>query len=264
MRLRSSTPDALWSSRALRPLRPLAIDARGVVRRTGPAPLGGVDLQVEVGGRLLLASEPEGAASLLLRVLVGLARRDAGRVTLVGIPDAEQAVRSGRVAYLAPSPALPAWLSPREALGLAARLAGLDRPDRASRVRSVVERCRLTDLDRPMGRQGTAVRQRVELAAALLSEPELLLADDPLRAVEPDERRRLLRLPGPRRTLVVASRYPASEQGICSEVALLAEGRCVLHAPISTLAARELPLTLRGIEALAAGQPQPDEVIEAR
>ncbi len=264
MRLRSSTPDALWSSRALRPLRPLAIDARGVVRRTGLAPLRGVDLRVEVGGRLLLASEPEGAASLLLRVLVGLARRDAGRVTLVGIPEAEQAVRSGRVAYLASSPALPAWLSPREALGLAARLAGLDRPDRASRVRSVVERCRLTDLDRPMRRQGTAVRQRVELAAALLSEPELLLADDPLRAVEPDERRRLLRLPGPRTTLVVASRYPASEQGICSEVALLAEGRCVLHAPISTLAARELPLTLRGIEALAAGQPQPDEVIEAR
>lgn len=263
MRLRSSTPDALWSSPALRPLRPLAVDARGIIRRAGPAPFGGVDIQVKVGGRLLLASEPDGAASLLLRVLVGLARREAGNVTLVGIPDAEEAVRSGRVAYLASSPALPAWLSPRQALTLAARLAGLDPPDRASRIRSAVQWCRLSDLDRPMRRQGTAVRQRVELAGALLSEPELLLADDPLRAVEPDERRRLLRLPGPRRTLVVASRYPASEEGICSEVALLAEGRCVLHAPISSLADRELPLTLRGIEALAAGQPQPD-LTEAR
>jgi hypothetical protein len=73
-----------------------------------------------------------------------------------------------------------------------------------------------------------------------------------LRAVESDERRRLLRLPGRRRTVLLASRYPASEAGLAAHVVYLSAGRVELIAPVAELEAAGLSLSHRGIEALAA------------
>jgi len=72
-----------------------------------------------------------------------------------------------------------------------------------------------------------------------------------LRALDPDERVRLLRLPGERRTMVLASRYPASEAGAVNQVAFLQKGRVELHAPISALEELGLPLSMRSIETMA-------------
>src|SRR3970282_1550122 len=89
------------------------------------------------------------------------------------------------------------------------------------------------------------------LAAAMLTDPEVLLLDDPLRSVEEEERSRLLAIPGKRRTVVLASAFPATEAGLVNQIALLREGKVVLHAPVRELDARGLTLSLRGIEALA-------------
>jgi ABC-type thiamine transport system ATPase subunit len=79
----------------------------------------------------------------------------------------------------------------------------------------------------------------------------VLLLDEPLRAVEPTERSRLLAIPGRRRTVLIASRFPASEAGVVNQVALLRGGRLALHAPVGELDARGLTLSQRGIETLA-------------
>ena len=67
-----------------------------------------------------------------------------------------------------------------------------------------------------------------------------------------EERSRLLRLPGRRRTVVLASRYPASEEGLASHVALIRGGRVALMAPIGELEAVGLSLSMRDILAMAA------------
>ena len=76
------------------------------------------------------------------------------------------------------------------------------------------------------------------LAAAMLTDPEVLLLDDPLRSLDPAERARLLAVPGRRRTVVLASRYPASEEGLVNQVALLLNGRLAVHARREDLAER--------------------------
>ena len=207
-----------------------------------------------VGARLLLVSHPEAAAPLLLRVLAGLVRPAAGTVMLAGMPrtDDSPAGWRRRVAHVAAAPAIYGWLSPVEALFLAADLAGIDRMDAQRRVDGMVEYLRLgADATRPVSRGGPGVLERTALGAALLGEPEVLLLDEPLRALDPAERRRLLRLPRKRVTLVIASRYPASEEGIVNQVALVRDGRVALHAAVEELTAAALPLNARGIEALA-------------
>ncbi len=251
----SSTPDALWSSQAIRLLHPAAVVCERVRRRVGKENvLERVDLQVPVGARLLLVAVPDASGSLLLRVLAGLAHADGGRFHLAGAlaPDASPAGWARRIAYVGPEHGLFPWMSAHETLTLTSQLIGLERSEAARRMEQAIERWGLVaGHDRPMSRLGLAYMQRTAMAAALLGDPEVVLLDEPLRALDPDERVRLLRVPGERRTVVLASRYPASEAGAVNQFAFLQFGRIELHAPISALEEHGLPLSLRSIETLA-------------
>jgi ABC-2 type transport system ATP-binding protein len=203
--------------------------------------------------RLLLVGQPESAASLLVRILAGLSRPQRGRIQIAGLSDSAADGWGRRVAYLGPQPGIHDWMTPHEALDLAARLLELPQAEAARRIERALAWVRIpADLaNRPVGRAGPPLLQRTGLAAALIADPEVLLLDEPLRALEAHERSRLLRLPGRRRTVLLASHYPASEAGLATHVALLREGRVALLASVRDLEAAGQPLSMRGILALA-------------
>ncbi|MEO8246189.1 MAG: ATP-binding cassette domain-containing protein [Chloroflexota bacterium] len=254
----ASTPDALWASRSVRHLRPGAVILRDLHRAVrGRRVLDGATLAVPVGARVLVASQPEEGASLLLRILAGLARADGGSIRLAGLETADPD-RGGwrrRVTYLGPTRALPGWISPREALDLAASLLGYERQERGDLIERAIQRYGLghgPGPDRPLRRGGTAFAERTALAAAVVGRPEVLLLDEPLRSLAAAERAELLGAVPRRTTILLASRLPASEAGLVNQVALLRDGRFVLHARVTELERRGLPLSMRGMEALAA------------
>lgn len=257
----SSTPDALWSAPSLRVLRPAAVACSAV--RRGRL-LDGCTLSVAVGTRLLVVGEPEESASMLIRVLAGLSRPRRGRVEIAGLTDPSATGWGRRVAHLGPEPGIPSWMTPREVLALAVELLDLSAADASRRTERTLAWTRIRPewLDRPVRHGGPPLVQRTALAAALLADPEVLLFDEPLRALEADERTRLLRLPGRRRTVILASRYPASEVGLVSHVALLRNGRVAMLAPVAELESAGLPLSMRGIDALAdrRGASRPADV----
>ena len=252
--LTSSTPDALWASRSVDTLKPAAVVCEGVSRRQRGQPLlDDLTMVVDVGARLLVVSRPEQSASMLLRILASLSRMQSGIVRLAGVgrPDSSAAGWARRVGYVGPEAGIYPWMTPREVLDLAGRIAEYDPADIQRRIDGVAERYRIgTHLDQPIRRGGEPLAQRVALASAMLTEPEVLLLDEPLRALDPEERARLLTIPGSRRTVVIASRYPASEAGLVDQVAFLSEGRLVIHTPIEELDRRGLALSQRGIDAL--------------
>ncbi len=248
--LTSSTPDALWGSPSLQILRPAAITCTDLTRGRL---LDRCSLSVPVGMRLLVVSEPEASGSALIRVLAGLSRPDAGRVEIAGMTDPSRDGWGRRIAHLGPDPGIHAWMTPREALALAADLLELPPSEAGRRIDRALAWARIAtgSADQPVRRGGPPLFQRTAFAAALIADPEVLLLDEPLRALEAHERSRLLRLPGRRRTIVLASRYPASEVGLVSHVALLRHGRVALLAGTAELEAAGLPLSLRGVAALA-------------
>jgi ABC-type multidrug transport system ATPase subunit len=249
----SSTPDALWASQSVRTLKPAAVVCEDVSRRIrGQLLLDDLTLVVGVGARLLVVSRPEQSASMLLRVLAGLSRMHSGNVRLAGVArrDSSAAGWARRVGYVGPEAGIYPWMTPREVLDLAGRIAEYDPPDIQRRIDGVAEHYRIgVHLDEPIRRGGEPLAQRVALASAMLTEPEVILLDEPLRAVEAEERARLLTFPGRRRTVVMASRYPASEAGLMNQVAFLSAGRLVVHTPIAELERRGLALSQRGIDA---------------
>jgi ABC-2 type transport system ATP-binding protein len=226
----------------------------GVTRRLrGQQLLDDLTMVVGVGARLLVVSRPEQSASMLLRVLAGLSRMRSGTVRLAGVarPDSSPAGWARRVGYVGPEAGIYPWMTPREVLDLAGRIAEYDPSEIRRRIDRVAELHRFgASLDQPIRRGGEPLAQRVALASAVLTDPEVLLLDEPLRAVEAEERARLLTIPGRRRTVVIASRYPASEGGLVNQVAFLRDGRLGLHAPVEELERRGLALSQRGIDAL--------------
>jgi ABC-2 type transport system ATP-binding protein len=216
--------------------------------------LAGLDLRVPVGARLMVLSDPPGADSLLLGILAGLVRPRRGRFEVAGLARDDDSTGGWRrrIAYVPPDGGFYPWLSPREVLELSGRLAGYEPAERRQRIDAAVDQYRLgSDVRRPVSRGGPALAQRVGLAAAMLGEPEVVLLDEPLRAVPDAERRRLLAIPGERRTVLMVSRYPASEDGLVDRVVLIRGGRVALHARIGELAAHQLTLSTQGILALA-------------
>lgn len=220
--------------------------------------------------RLLVVSEPDASASALLRVLAGLSRPGRGRVEIAGLSDPSRTGWGRRVAYLGPNPGIHLWMTPREALALAASLLELATSEAARRTERALAWARIpgSAVDRPVGRGGPPLLQRTGLAAALIGDPEVLLLDEPLRALEAHERARLLRVPGRRRTILIASHYPASEEGLASHVALMRGGRVTMLARLADLESAGLPLSMRGITALAelnraaADSPDPEPAVE--
>ena len=248
--LTSSTPDALWGAPVLRALRPTAITASDLTRGRL---LDRCSLSVPVGMRLLVVGDPDASASMLLRVLAGLSRPSRGRFELAGMQDGSVAGWGSRVAYLGPEPGIHQWMTPREALALTSSLLGLTDADATRRMDRAFAWVGIpsSQTNRAVKRGGPPLAQRVGLAAALIADPEVLLLDEPLRALDDHERARLLRLPGRRRTVVMASRYPASEAGLAGHVALLRDGRIAMLARISELEDAGLQLSMRGILSLA-------------
>lgn len=210
-------------------------------------------LSVPHGARLLLVSDPEATASTLLRVLAGLSRIERGEIEIAGSSDPTAAGWGRRVAYLGPDPGLHTWMTPLEALHLAGDLLDLAPDETARRVERAMTWAEIPSAiaSRPMRHGGEPLQQRTGLAAALIGDPDVLLLDEPLRGLEARERLRLLSLPGRRRTIMLASRYPASEVGLMAHVAYLRDGRIELIAPIGALDRAGLPLSRRGIAALA-------------
>jgi ABC-type multidrug transport system ATPase subunit len=251
----TSTPDALWASPAIGILRPVAVEVSDLARAVaGKRLLDGIQLALPAGARVLLAGvEPE-APSLLLRILAGLARSDRGTMTVAGM-HRETAIPEGwarRFGYSGSDPGIPLWMTPAESLDLAARLAGIDGAERHRRIEESLQHYQLGAIrDKPLRHAGRITLERTALAAALLPDPEVLLLDEPLRAHTSSERVRLLRIPGERRTVLTASRFPAQQAGVVDHVVLIRDGRVALDAPISDLDAHGLPLSLRGLTALA-------------
>jgi ABC-2 type transport system ATP-binding protein len=207
--------------------------------------------------RLIVVGDPEASASMLLRVLAGLSRPSRGRIEIAGLREESSEGWGRRLAYLGPEPGIHRWMTPREALALSGRLLDLPDAEAARRIERAFAWVRIPSsmINRPVGHGGPPLAQRVGLAAALIADPEVLLLDEPLRALESHERARLLRLPGRRRTIVLASHYPASDVGLASHVALLRDGRVAMLARIADLEAVGLTLSMRGILSLADLRP---------
>ena len=237
---------------------------QGVVKRYGGQVALEVDLEIARGGVTVLLGPSGSGKSTLLRLLVGLLAPDGGEVRFDGRPLHADLVGSRRrMGYVIQDGGLFPHLTAAENVLLPARAA--EREQARSRLGELASLVRLPEalLARYPIELSGGQRQRVALMRALILDPEALLLDEPLSALDPIVRadlrtdlRRIVSTLG--KTAVVVTHDLADAAVLADDVVLLRGGRIVQRGPLAALVrAPADPFVTRFIESQHAHLPEP-------
>jgi len=203
------------------------------------------DLSLDVRpGEILGLLGPNGAGkSTTMHVAVGLLRPDAGTVSIGshGAP-ASPAVR--RVLGLAPQNlAVYDLLSAEENLVFFGQLYGLSGAGLRARVEAALTFAGLQERRRDrVGGYSGGMKRRLNIAAAILHEPELVLLDEPTVGVDPQSRNAIFdsieALKAQGRTLVYSTHYMEEAVRLCDRVAIIDAGKVLAIDAVAGLLAR--------------------------
>jgi ABC-2 type transport system ATP-binding protein len=213
------------------------------VRRYGDAvAVDGLDLCV-LPGEIYGFLGPNGAGkSTCIRMLCTLLRPSAGQAQVAGydVADQPREVRL-RIGVALQEAALDDRQTGREILHLQGRLYGLRRKETRRRVDEVLDLVDIgTALDRPVASYSGGMKRRLDLAAALIHDPEVLFLDEPTTGLDPgsraavwDEVRRLnaeLAI-----TVFLTTQYLEEADALADRVGILAGGRLVAEGAPAAL-----------------------------
>ena len=218
-----------------------AIEIQGLARRFGATrALDGLDLCVPDGSVFGFVGPNGAGKTTTIRILLGLARADAGRASVLGTDVlANPAAVASRLGYLPDVPAFYPWMRAPEYLEFCASAFRLDRP--AHRIGMLLDLVNLNGVSTRIGGFSRGMKQRLGIAQALINSPELLILDEPTSALDPVGRRDLLQLIERLRgqTTVFFSTHILSDvERVCDEIAVLAQGRAVATGTPAELRAR--------------------------
>ena len=225
----------------------MAIRARGVTKSFGSiVALDHVDLDVEQGQIHGLLGPNGAGKTTLLGLVLGLATPDGGALHILGRPATRSFVLPDGVAGFVDGPGLYPSLTARGNLATLARL----RRQGEARVDETLAQVGLTDVaDDKVRGFSLGMRQRLGLAAALLTEPRLLVLDEPANGLDPAGTRhvhRVLTELAARGTSIVLSSHRMDDlAALCDEVTILCVGRPVFSGPVGKLAAEADELDYR-------------------
>jgi len=236
---------------------PAALEVRGLRKRFGSgAPvLDGLDLTVPDGTVVGVAGRSGAGKTTLVRCLVGLERRDAGEIRVDGRTAAGAGWKALRrrvqIVPQDPRASLNPWRTAGQAVADPLDIHRIGTPaERRARADALLERVGLAGLERRRpGELSTGQCQRVAIARALAVGPRLLVADEPVTALDAPLRGDVLDLLHElvrehHMAALVISHDLYVLEALCDRVAVLDEGRIVEELPAADLRDRAAhPLT---------------------
>ena len=221
----------------------LAVSTKGLVKRYGRhRALDGLTLDVPAGCVLGLVGPNGAGKTTWMMAVAGLLRLDAGTIGLLGTGRAfDASIHSGRLAILPQDSELPLESSVEGFLFDLARLQGLSSVAARTSVREILSSVNLADRAKASIRSlSHGMRERLMAAQCYLGNPELILLDEPMNGLDPEESVRFRQLILSRKgtcTTVVSSHHLADLEKLCTHIAFIREGQVTRFAALDELLA---------------------------
>jgi ABC-2 type transport system ATP-binding protein len=242
------------------------IEVAGLTKRYGPiTAIRDVSFRVE-RGEIVGFLGPNGAGkSTTMRILACFMPATTGTAIVAGynVFDQSMEVRR-RIGYLPENVPLYSDMRVSTYLAFVAEVKGLGRGERRRRVAEVMERCLIADVqDRLIGKLSKGYRQRVGLAQALVSDPEVLILDEPTIGLDPKqiaEIRALIKSLAGQRTVILSTHILPEVSMVCEGVVIINRGAIVAQGSIDRLVTQFFPTARVQLQVAAPSAAVPDAV----
>ncbi len=201
-----------------------------------------LNLKIE-GSKCVGFLGPNGAGkTTTLKMFTDLIRPSSGEALINGAnvhTRKKKALES--VGTLIEMPEIYPSLTPREALTMIAEIRGMPKHSQEERIKEALAEVQMDEwIDKRVGKFSKGMKQRVCIASALLSDPEILLLDEPTMGLDPrgiSEVREIVR--SLKERLIFMSSHILSEvSDMCDEVAMIDHGKLVVYDTIANVTAR--------------------------
>jgi ribosome-dependent ATPase len=246
---------------------PPAIEAEGLTRRFGDfVAVDQVSFRIGRGEIFGFLGSNGCGKTTTMKMLTGLLDISAGEARLLGKPiDTHDMATRLRVGYMSQSFSLYDELSVRQNLDLHARLYRLEGEQARHAIDAALTRFDLADhADAKPQALSLGIRQRLQLAAACLHGPEVLILDEPTSGVDPAARdlfwRQLIQLSRQEQVTIFVSTHFMNEAERCDRISLMHRGRVLAVGAPETLRQQQQAPTLE--EAFVHYLEQADDTVE--
>ena len=191
---------------------------------------------------------PNGAGkSTTIRMLVGLLKPDSGSVRILGQKTSgdNPAVRR-RIGYMPELPRFPKHLSGEELLDVYGQMYGMSKEERQKRIPELIKMVGLEGRGKDrIGKYSKGMQQRIGIAQALVSDPELVILDEPSIGLDPvgmvEVRDMVKDITKTGKTVFFSSHLLAEVNQVCDHVTLINKGVCLYSGTLEGIAASAQP-----------------------
>ena len=229
----------------------MAIEAEGLTKRFGATwALSGVDVSAE-RGRVLALLGPNGAGkTTIVRILATLVAADSGQARICGHDVVSDAVVVRQlIALTGQYASVDEELTGTENLIMICRLLGMSRATARSRTRQMLEQFELADAaGRAAKTYSGGMRRRLDLAASLLGQPEVLFLDEPTTGLDPRARSQMWQtirdVVAGGATVLLTTQYLDEADELADHIAVIDHGLVVASGTPHQLKARTGSQTL--------------------
>ena len=222
-----------------------SIEAVNLSKKYGSyAAVSDLNLKIE-GAKCVGFLGPNGAGkTTTLKMFTDLVRPSSGEALINGVNVHKQKKRAlASVGTLIEMPEVYPALTPREALMMIAEIRGVPKAERNDRIEDVVSEVRMDEwIDKRVGKFSKGMKQRICVASALLSDPRIVLLDEPTTGLDPrgmSEVREIIKsLKNEKRLIFMSSHLLSEVSDVCDEVAIIDHGKLIIYDTLSNVTAK--------------------------
>ncbi|WP_339148716.1 MULTISPECIES: ABC transporter ATP-binding protein [unclassified Sutcliffiella] len=205
-----------------------------------------ISFQIEKGSCVALLGPNGAGKTTSLQMLAGLLTPTSGTIRFL---ESNGKDYRHQIGFLPQHPSFFSWMTPKEYLQFAGKLSHLPKAQLKAKIEETLEFVSLTDVkNKRIGGFSGGMKQRLGLAQALLHDPELLILDEPVSALDPDGRRDVLKILTQlknRMTILFSTHVLHDAEQVCNTVIMLKNGEIKWDGSLDSLRSEHTTSTVK-------------------